>query len=44
MSKVEAKENYLECFLPKAEPGWLITDVEDIDWVGEVVSQETELF
>ena len=30
--------------LPKAEPGWLITDVEDIDWVGEVVNQETELF
>ena len=30
--------------LPKAEPGWLITDVEDIDWIGEVVSQETELF
>jgi hypothetical protein len=30
--------------LPKAEPGWLITDVEDIDWIGEVVSQETDLF
>ena len=30
--------------LPKATPGWLITDVEDIDWIGEVVSQETELF
>ena len=30
--------------LPKAEPGWLITDVEDIDWIGETVSQETELF
>ena len=30
--------------IPKSEPGWLITDVEDIDWIGEVVSQETELF
>lgn len=30
--------------LPKATPGWLITDVEDIDWIGEVVTQETEIF
>ena len=30
--------------LPKATPGWLITDVEDIDWIGEVVDQETEIF
>ena len=30
--------------LPKATPGWLITDVEDIDWVGEVFNEEPELF
>ena len=30
--------------LPKATPGWLITDVEDIDWIGEVFNEETELF
>ena len=30
--------------LPKATPGWTITDVEDIDWIGEVFNQETELF
>ena len=30
--------------LPKATPGWLITDVEDIGWIGEVINQETELF
>ena len=30
--------------LPKATPGWLITDVEDIDWIGEVFNQEPELF
>ena len=30
--------------LPKAEPGWVITDVEDIDWVGEAVNKETDLF
>ena len=30
--------------LPKAEQGWSITDVEDIDWIGEVINQETELF
>ena len=30
--------------LPKATPGWLITDVEDIDWIGEVFNDEPELF
>jgi len=30
--------------LPKAPPGWIITDVEDIDWVGDMFNQETELF
>ena len=30
--------------LPKATPGWLITDVEDIDWIGEVFNQEPEIF
>ena len=30
--------------LPKATPGWVITDEEDIDWVGEVFNQETEIF
>ena len=30
--------------LPKATPGWLITDVEDIDWIGEVFNEEPELF
>jgi hypothetical protein len=30
--------------LPKATPGWLITDVEDIDWVGEVFNEEPDLF
>ena len=30
--------------LPKAEPGWLITDEEDIDWIGEVINEETGLF
>ena len=30
--------------LPKAIPGWLITDVEDIDWIGEVFNEEPELF
>ena len=30
--------------LPKASPGWLITDVEDIDWIGEVFNEEPELF
>ena len=26
--------------LPKATPGWVITDVEDIGWIGEVFNQE----
>lgn len=30
--------------LPKSTPGWLITDVEDIDWIGEVFNEEPELF
>ena len=30
--------------LPKATPGWLITDVEDIDWIGEAFTQEPDLF
>ena len=30
--------------LPKATPGWVITDVEDIGWIGEVFNQETDLF
>ena len=30
--------------LPKSTPGWLITDVEDIDWIGEVFIEEPELF
>ena len=30
--------------LPKATPGWLITDVEDIDWIGEVFNEEPDLF
>ena len=30
--------------LPKATPGWLITDVEDIDWIGELFNEEPELF
>ena len=30
--------------LPKATPGWLITDVENIDWIGEAIKKETELF
>ena len=29
---------------PKATPGWLITDVEDIDWIGEAINKETDLF
>ena len=29
---------------PKATPGWLITDVEDIDWLGELFNKETDLF
>ena len=30
--------------LPKASPGWVIADVEDIDWIGDVFNQEPELF
>jgi len=30
--------------IPKATPGWVITDVEDIDWLGEVFTREIELF
>ena len=29
---------------PKATPGWLITDVENIDWLGELFIKETDLF
>lgn len=29
---------------PKASPGWVITDVEDIDWIGDVFNQEPEIF
>jgi hypothetical protein len=24
----------------KAPPGWVITDVEDIDWLGELFTQD----
>lgn len=30
--------------LPNAPPGWLITDVEDIGWVGDMIQKETDLF
>lgn len=30
--------------LPKATAGWVISDVEDIDWIGEVFDQEPDLF
>ncbi|MDC1133952.1 hypothetical protein OAT42_03415 [Alphaproteobacteria bacterium] len=30
--------------LPKASPGWVITDVEDIDWLGDLFIQETQIF
>ena len=30
--------------LPKATPGWLITDVDDIDWIGEAFNQEPDIF
>ena len=30
--------------IPKASPGWIITDTEDIDWLGEVFTREVELF
>ena len=29
---------------PKASPGWVITDVEDIDWIGDVFNQEPDIF
>ena len=29
---------------PKSTPGWQITDVEDIDWIGDVFNQEPDLF
>ena len=30
--------------IPKAPPGWVITDVPDVDWLGEVFIKETEMF
>ena len=30
--------------IPKATPGWLITDTEDIDWLGEVFEQKIDIF
>ena len=30
--------------VPLANPGWLITDKEDIDWLGEVFEQEIDIF
>mgnify|MGYP006082725049 FL=1 len=30
--------------IPKAPPGWVVTDVPDIDWLGEVFTREIELF
>ena len=30
--------------IPKATPGWLITDTEDIDWLGEVFEQKIDVF
>ena len=30
--------------IPKAPPGWVITDVPDIDWLGEVFIKKTEMF
>ena len=30
--------------LPKAIPGWQITDVDDVDWIGEAFNQEPDLF
>jgi hypothetical protein len=30
--------------IPAAVPGWLITDKEDIDWLGEVFEQEVDAF
>tara|TARA_B100000989_G_scaffold298593_1_gene288645 strand:+ start:1699 stop:2181 length:483 start_codon:yes stop_codon:yes gene_type:complete len=30
--------------LPKSTPGWSIADVEDIDWIGDVINEEPDLF
>jgi len=30
--------------IPKATPGWLITDTEDIGWLGEVFEQRIDIF
>ena len=30
--------------LPRATPGWLITDKEDVDWLGEAFEQEVDAF
>ena len=30
--------------IPAAVPGWLITDKEDIDWLGDVFEQEVDAF
>jgi len=29
--------------IPKPNPGWAITDVEDIDWLGELFGKEVDL-
>ena len=29
--------------IPKPDPGWSITDVEDIDWLGELFGKEVDL-
>ena len=30
--------------ISKSPPGWVITDVPDIDWLGEVFTREVEMF
>ena len=30
--------------LPKATPGWVIDDVEDIDWIAETINKEPDIF
>ena len=30
--------------IPKSPPGWVITDMPDIDWLGEVFTRETTIF
>ena len=30
--------------IPKSPPGWVITDIPDIDWLGEVFTRETSIF